>query len=316
MGELAKTQSGEIVIKDDLHARKAASDLSKTAYKAGRITFDEAFELVVKYMELLLQIGREYKDIDYGKPGPKDASDASDVITSKQKLIEDIGFSPGYIKQLAYLSSFTEEFEDYKQECYDKKTWPGFMEFLRVIRKLFKEVKEETPPLPEGKFDVIVIDPPWPMEKILRDVRPNQIVFDYHSLNESELSELEIPCADNCHIWLWTTHKFIPMAFRLLEKWGLKYVCTFVWHKPGGFQPVGLPQYNCEFALYARKGSPIFIDTKDFPVCFTAPRGSHSEKPEEFYAVLRRTTSGQRLDMYNRRKIEGFTGWGKGAVDE
>src|SRR4030042_2482193 len=124
------------------------------------------------------------------------------------------------------------------------------------------------------------------MEKIEREVRPNQVHFDYPTMTEKELSALEIPADKSAHIWLWTTHRFMPMAFRMLDAWGLKYICAFVWHKPGGFQPVGLPQYNCEFALYARKGSPQFIDTKAFPVCFTAPRGAHSEKPEEFYSVI------------------------------
>ena len=162
----------------------------------------------------------------------------------------------------------------------------------------------------QGVYDVIVIDPPWQMEKIERDVAPNQTSFDYPTMDEAALTQLSVPTADDCHVWVWTTHKHLPMALRLLDAWGLKYVCTFTWHKPGGFQPFGLPQYNCEFALYARKGTPQFVETKAFPVCFNAPRGAHSEKPQDFYDVLNRVTAGRRLDMFNRRHIEGFDGWG------
>ncbi len=173
----------------------------------------------------------------------------------------------------------------------------------------------------KGVYDVLVIDPPWPMKKSERTERPNQAAFGYPTMTEEQLVDVKswygretLPCTDNAHVWVWTTHKFLPMALRLLEAWGLRYVCTFVWHKPGGPQLYGLPQFNCEFALYARRGSPEFIDTKNLPACFEAPRSEHSEKPEEFYAMVRRVTAGRRLDIFNRRQIEGFDCWGKEAA--
>jgi MT-A70. len=38
---------------------------------------------------------------------------------------------------------------------------------------------------------VIVIDPPWPMKKIERDVAPNQVEFDYPTMSEEELFDLK-----------------------------------------------------------------------------------------------------------------------------
>ena len=180
-------------------------------------------------------------------------------------------------------------------------------------RREVEATKENPPGEFNGLYDVAVIDPPWEMKKIERDVAPNQADFDYLTMGEDQLKELQFPLADHCHVWVWTTHKHLPMCFRLLEAWDLKYVCTFVWHKPGGFQPFGMPQLNCEFALYARKGTPTFTDLKDFKLCFDAKRGKHSEKPEEFYDLVRRVTSGRRIDIFNRRSIDGFDTWGKEA---
>jgi N6-adenosine-specific RNA methylase IME4 len=179
-----------------------------------------------------------------------------------------------------------------------------------IKNQLLKD--KELAPL-TGKFDVIVIDPPWEMEKIKRDVAPLQVGFDYPTMTIDEIKKYQLPAEDNCHIFMWITHKHLPFGFDIFNSWNIKYICCFVWHKNGGFQPFGLPQYNCEFILYGRIGTPIFIDLKDFNVCFNADRTGHSEKPEEFYKTIRRVTAGKRADIFNRRDINGFVSWGNEA---
>jgi len=212
--------------------------------------------------------------------------------------------------------------DKHEREEVVKKIQGGMSNASQAIREVKREavverlenVEAQEAKAVQGVYDVVVIDPPWAMEKIERDVTPTQVAFEYPTMTIDEIAAVNIPTADDCHVFLWTTQKFLPDALDLINRWGFKYVLTFVWHKNGGFQPFGLPQYNCEFVVYARKGTPKFVDFKDFPTCFNANRGAHSEKPEEFYATLRRVTAGRRLDMFNRRKIDGFDGWGKEAA--
>ena len=82
--------------------------------------------------------------------------------------------------------------------------------------------------IPEGKFETIVIDPPWPTQKIDRDVRPNQIGFDYSTMTEDELREfaggIAAMAAPDCHLFMWTTQRFLPMALALVEHFEFRYV--------------------------------------------------------------------------------------------
>ena len=163
-----------------------------------------------------------------------------------------------------------------------------------------------TPP-PDGQYRCIVIDPPWPMQKIERDQRPNQTTeLDYPVMTLEQMTAMDLPAAEQCHLYLWTTQRFIWSAKNMLDDWGFKCLAVMVWHKSGGFQPIGLPQYNCEFVLLGRKGGLLFNTTQQFPLCFEAPRREHSRKPDAFYDLVKRVSPEPRIDMFSREPRAGF----------
>jgi hypothetical protein len=105
-----------------------------------------------------------------------------------------------------------------------------------------------------GPFGTVVIDPPWQVEKIDRDVRPNQAAFDYPTMTVDEIDafwreQMAHRIEPDCHLFMWTTNRFLPSAIKLIGALDFRYVLTMVWHKSGGFQPIDLPQYNCEFVV-------------------------------------------------------------------
>lgn len=159
-----------------------------------------------------------------------------------------------------------------------------------------------------GEYDVIVIDAPWPDESAGRLKRQG---IHAPTMSPEELAGLKLPCAADCHVWLWTPQKFLPAALGLLEKWALRYCCTFVWQKPGGASGKDQPQMNCELALYARKGNAVFADTAGISLSFQASQLVPGRKPERFYQMVRQLTTGRRLDLFSRQPPEGFSAGGQ-----
>lgn len=183
-------------------------------------------------------------------------------------------------------------------------------------RRAADELTARPVPLPVGRYSTVVVDPPWPIEKIEREVAPNQYAMDYPTMSLEQIAAwrgVDDIAADDAHLFLWTTQKYLPAAFDILREWQFRYVFTMVWHKPGGFQPFGLPQYNAEFVVYGRRGSPQFVDLSDFMACFAAPRAGHSVKPAAFYETLARVCPGPRIEMFARQARAGFDIWGNEA---
>ena len=167
----------------------------------------------------------------------------------------------------------------------------------------------------DGPFDVVVCDPPWPLARMERACAPNQSAWDYPVMEPPAivdfwLTQMEPRLAPDVHLFMWTTQKWLEPAWQVARDIGFNPILTMVWHKPGGFQPWGLPQYNGEFIVYARKGNPMFIDSKNFFCVFKAPRREMSRKPDEFYDTIRRVTDGNRIDVFSREPREGFAQYG------
>jgi N6-adenosine-specific RNA methylase IME4 len=172
------------------------------------------------------------------------------------------------------------------------------------------QLKEKGVELPTGIYSCLVVDPPWPMQKIEREVRPNQVEFDYPTMTEDELKAFPLLdlAADDCHLYLWTTQKHVPLALRLAEHWGFKYQCLMTWVKNVGFTPFSW-MYSTEHVLFCTRGNlPLLAIGKRLD--FSAKVREHSRKPDEFYDLVKEVSPGPRLDVFSREKRDGFEQYG------
>jgi len=188
----------------------------------------------------------------------------------------------------------------------------GERSLTQVKRELHRNQQVEAPPIPGGKYRCIVIDPPWPMDKIERKVRPQQgPVLDYPTMTLDEIAELPIPdLADEngCHVYLWVTHKYLPAGLELFSKWGVRYQCVMTWVKNVGITPYSW-MYSTEHVLFGRVGS-LKLNQLGLRLDFPAPRTRHSEKPDIFYERVVQASPEPRLEMFARKERAGFIVWG------
>lgn len=173
------------------------------------------------------------------------------------------------------------------------------------------ELQGKLEKLPNKKYQTIVIDPPWPIQKIMREVRPNQVSeIDYPTMSIDEIKKFPINelVHENCHIYLWTTHKFLPVAFEVFQSWGVRYECLLTWVKNVGFTPFSF-MYSTEHVLFGRIGS-LELLKKGKRLDFDGKVRQHSRKPDEFYNLVREVSPSPRIDIFSRQEHEGFDQYG------
>lgn len=170
--------------------------------------------------------------------------------------------------------------------------------------------------LPNKKYACIVADPPWPQQMVGKFKRARQgrkangRFFPYRLLPLEKIMAMQVGAiaSESAHCWLWTTNSHLEDAFKVMRAWGFKYLNTITWIKPSG---LGAWFANTtQHCLFGYKGKCVFPRERYRPTHFLATPKRHSEKPEEFYQLVRSISEPPRIDLFNRRFIKGFEGWG------
>lgn len=157
------------------------------------------------------------------------------------------------------------------------------------------------------KYQIIVIDPPWQINKIIKRVRPNQVEMDYPMMNLKEIKSFPVnKIADKkCILFLWIIDKYLFQAKEILENWGFKYHLTMAWDKTNGLAMYGFNRQT-EFIVVGLKGKhDAYPKRKTIRTSFTAKSSFHSAKPDEFYQMLD-ILDGDRIDIFARKERTGL----------
>lgn len=190
--------------------------------------------------------------------------------------------------------------------------------------------------LAAGVFDVIVVDPPWSYGQPTQDIMRNRgnAARHYTTIGKGGAGEINrrtgegvqeiidsAPvsawAAKNSHCYLWTTNPKLPFAFAVLTAWGFEYKTTLTWVKTTAANEVlrgGMGWFfrgATEHVLFGVRGNKPIPASVRQPNVLLANRGRHSEKPNDFYALLDTIYPTERkLDVFARRMREGWHVYG------
>lgn len=171
-------------------------------------------------------------------------------------------------------------------------------------------------------YRTIVADPPWPMQRntgtlygrhsdkprLAMKARP----LDYPVMTVAEIAALPVTdyAADSCHLYLWTTQRFLRDAYTVLDAWGFRQGAILVWSKPPK-GVVGTWVCSAEFCIFARRGALQHL-RRHIGTVFQWSRGKHSAKPEAFRDLVEEVSPGPYLELFARPwtpLFEARPGW-------
>jgi N6-adenosine-specific RNA methylase IME4 len=177
--------------------------------------------------------------------------------------------------------------------------------------------------LPSGQYEVIAADPPWSYYG--QQAKWGAAAKFYPTMSDEDLLTFPMRSlmGDRSVLFMWATSPRMDFALECLKAWDLRYRGVgFVWIKtkadgtPIGAQGVrpSIVKPLTEFVLCASPvatGRPLKLHDESVVQTIFAPRGEHSQKPEEVQDRIDRLyPDASKLELFARRQRSGWDCWG------
>ncbi len=185
------------------------------------------------------------------------------------------------------------------------------------------------------KYQIIYADPPWEQKagrplsggykkengvQIFNPKSDKSADLPYNTMGFSDIVNLPIKYISdsNCHLYMWVTNKYLLKAEEVIKSWGFKYSTTLVWaKKPIGSGMGGTFKVSTEFLIFATKGKVNeLVKEKVNGTWFEQKRQyvngypSHSKKPDFFYELIEKVSSGNKVELFSRGMRKGWDVFG------
>lgn len=264
--------------------------------------------------------GRRYNRTKKSVPNPsgvggksgKLLSDKVAPINTAATLADQHGVSERTIIRDGKKAEAIEQLAKTKPESA-KAVVDGKKKFNEVAREIKLEEVKEAAKLPDAKYRVIYADPPWKYGDQLTEAY-GAVKYHYPAMTIKEMCDMPVSelTETDAVLFIWVTSPLLEECFPIIKAWGFKYKTSFVWdkvkHNMGHYNSV-----RHEFLLICTKGS-CMPDAKELidSVQNVERTNKHSEKPEEFRAIIDRLYQhGRKLELFRRGTApEGWEVWG------
>lgn len=239
----------------------------------------------------------------------------SNLGTFETPTLKDLGVQKQTAQRLRQIASIPVET---RHKMADEATRQGKEltqdAVIKAARKAAQPKPQETPPLPVGKWERILADPPWKTN--FRRGTGRDFENHYAPMELQAIKELPVPglAAKDCTLILWAVSMLLPEALEVMEAWGFEFKASAVWVK----DRIGQGYYwrlQHEHILLGTRGSPGAPAQPDrFPSVIYADKGRHSEKPVEVHEMIEKMfPTGRKLELFARAPRPGWTLWGAEA---